>query len=1108
MSKLKKKSPNLLDTAAWVKQHGQLAECVKTVELLLISPFAGYALGNLKPNGYEHIGSSRVQLPDETFTDQVKWMTAIFIARKDRLKKIISNNISTQNAFYKGKFKDALKLLDQHEREAGFSLKSLSNRICFLQSDNETAKLKEIADRHSDRRKPTMTSFFADSFLMRCNPRTSAKAYFNEIDGMLPPNERKYFAIHDFIKIITTPYREFDIRDYAQTAAYAFRYPLEDQYFFYLDIIRRYQNATGALPPAILEHLKALNSHLNSSYIQNILLLSNEKTSKTEQQPTYITHYTNNNLQAAIDQAYETISNNPLEFPAYVIAAKCNFYIGGESRAPSGVISPSNALLRSIYGIVYFESADLSEIDNLRKFAITQPSLLMGHGIESLIHRFSPYAVEDWPRRPLLNPFTTKDNPFIHSSHSLITDTPNISALQHLGFNSQPPESRQYLSYVALVQFYKKDYKNCLITLEALNRHLINIQSPLIDHLRYFQLTILGSIQSGRLGDAIKKCIEATKRKIPIKCLPVDRVLQHANRPRGLYGEEFGELALLRSMLGAPAQDVNQAVEGYLAFREVKLPSELCKITQDELTTKVLLNCCSADVIEWNIEIDNSTQVATERIAICSFLLGSKIVPITEEQRNGLEKDARVFTEYLFRKQAVAQLATTKIYIPREAIETICNKELSNEVNGLLYLKHLNLRIYDLKNLIEAASGEVDTSSGQRPSSWSEIRFGRTFRAILNLFCWNKHFGLDGHLSMTIRHGTLFGQMRAPFQEAALVTDERTEGSGYLSNVELGRFLNLDTQTQVMLDDASGQLSNKIDELHDQLRSQKIQLKTQGSNPEGLFDFNFSETEIGEIWETKISRCDDASAVISGCLDTILERLDQSLSSIRHYIETDVLDALTRLLSNFEENVSEGLSDTTQLSMLSGRVTSCRTTLYVYMAQAAAWFSSQRVDELPAFRLSMLFKFALLQEEHLLGRKLNNVKLTYDTEMEIQGKFFNAFYHIAQILIHNAVEHSGVLLPHLQMNLKFMVDGNKVTIISENCLSPSIDASKRSAVINSKITEAGSEKGLNLVAKEGGSGFAKILRLLQSNFMYLEEMTARSYTPGWISLELKFNLPE
>jgi hypothetical protein len=102
-----------------------------------------------------------------------------------------------------------------------------------------------------------------------------------------------------------------------------------------------------------------------------------------------------------------------------------------------------------------------------------------------------------------------------------------------------------------------------------------------------------------------------------------------------------------------------------------------------------------------------------------------------------------------------------------------------------------------------------------------------------------------------LRHGTLQGQLRSPFEENRLILQRRPDGKGYAENDYWPRalgILNLDDRAQ-RLHELLSDFSQSIDDTILKVKDQFLHISTESKKRMGLFDYSYTDAELLEILE-------------------------------------------------------------------------------------------------------------------------------------------------------------------------------------------------------------------------------------------------------------------
>lgn len=346
--------------------------------------------------------------------------------------------------------------------------------------------------------------------------------------------------------------------------------------------------------------------------------------------------------------------------------------------------------------------------------------------------------------------------------------------------------------------------------------------------------------------------------------------------------------------------------------------------------------------------------------------------------------------------------------------------------------------------------------------------FKKLFLEIRGRFLSSNAFGLDSYLSVRIRHGTLAGQIRNPFERYGLVT-RRDSGSGqYESNdrwvEEYPPYIFRE------IDAAFGSLSNDVDIVIESVKSEWVQIRSD-EHPTGFFNFDYSESELLKIW-LRWSEIDDFSSFVDEAFGELWARAEQGLAELRGALTTNLREILGGSLDKFETTVGGHYRIP---PLLGHAIAECRTAVQNDLNAIAEWFrrgsDSNVVDFEPVFAI-----------EAVLEIVRNTFSVPFEVDIGghfphlIRGSAFPSFLDLLYILLENIIRHSRPGLVNARIRLG--ESSNRLILEIANSISTAVDSEELEARMPSLVARAKTSEFGAAVRREGGSGFYKLGKIV------------------------------
>lgn len=526
----------------------------------------------------------------------------------------------------------------------------------------------------------------------------------------------------------------------------------------------------------------------------------------------------------------------------------------------------------------------------------------------------------------------------------------------------------------------------------------------------------------------------------------------------------------------------NYAYEDFLFNYNINKPSEIEGIIDKFDNDKIiyfLKYICIESIMDISIVFSGTNDLLQERLNVCKLLL-----KIDERNIDAYQSEIKFILRHITISQRMREIEQSKIYVDVESIKDFATKNFKENFSRYISFLNDGISVKDLEIRHSAREktiqGDVD---GLLSLSLPDNEINDIIETLIvdlrDQFVSSTQYGLDGYLSTRIRHGTLSGHLRRPLESANLITQKDSSKGVYKkNNFWIEKFCLHDPNQIDLLSKSFIDFSCKYDELIHKIISEWIQVKKYPSD-KGLFDFTLIKFNVAYL-ASFITEETTFDEFLDKIFDVFFEYLRVNLKNIRYQLKYVAKNEANKLLTELRtnvENINSG-SDSYELINAINRV---RTELQVTFDRITEWFRLSKSTENDPFSVEEAIDISL---ESLKASGYNlNINTTISDEMRlnyIQGSL-PSFVDILFIIFENVAKHSKILtIPYANLNVSFKDSNICLTVDNEikgNCVSES--AKNKIDNIKKSLTEKDYWKS---VAKEGGTGFFKIQKILSQDF--------------------------
>lgn len=510
---------------------------------------------------------------------------------------------------------------------------------------------------------------------------------------------------------------------------------------------------------------------------------------------------------------------------------------------------------------------------------------------------------------------------------------------------------------------------------------------------------------------------------------------------------------------------------------------------------------CVEPVMDNSTSFESSEEISQERVNVCRLLL-----ELNSEKAEIYQTEIKNILRRLKIKKKIREIEKSKIYINIESLVEIAKK--GHKENFDRYISFLKGGLEDLDlSLRKSAKETVDKGdiegllSLALPDNEINNLFERMVIDIRNQFVSSTEHGLDGYLSVRIRHGTLYGHLRSPFELHKLITQKTHSSGDYKINEHwLSKLKIVDTDEGEEIQKYLNNFSTKVDSLVDKVNNEWVQIKTNRAQ-NGLFDFTLIKSEIAFL-ASLITEDTTLDEFLNKVFTYLYDRLEMSLKSVRESLQSIVKAEANDILTQLQADI-EKLSHIVDIGDLSAAISKARTEIQFAIDRVIEWFRFFQYKEREPFSIEDAISIAA--ESVKISCADFNINLFISDEMKgfrILGNL-PSFVDVFFIIFENIVKHSKLeesLEADVSVNYEEKINVKVVNKVGAEVIN---EGSKEKI---DQIKHVISEKKYGeAIRKEGGTGFQKLQKILSFDFKLRGVETQPKLDFGFIE-EDKFNV--
>lgn len=518
----------------------------------------------------------------------------------------------------------------------------------------------------------------------------------------------------------------------------------------------------------------------------------------------------------------------------------------------------------------------------------------------------------------------------------------------------------------------------------------------------------------------------------------------------------------------------NMLYDMFMEMNNVLKPSELIKIC-DKFDIKKInyffqFNC-TMKVLESSPNIDTMSEVESERINLCRFLVNknSELKPI-------LLQEIKNITEESLISKLIIEIEEKKIYVNTEGLLSKIFAELNEfclRYNSLSKtVTHLRLKLIR----IYVANSKYPEKEEYPDNDIMPLLYN-ALTTMKDYFVTNGEYGLAGFLSTNIRHGKLYNFLTSSLLSSHLIIKSK-------NNFWEEQYKDSDPKHVEELVNYIRDFTNKFDTTINNFINKYIQIKSnEKDKKDALFAYDYQKDIVVPLYQNlgEDVTLDDFQKYL---LEILWVTTENNLVKIRNKISMELSPYCQELIIELRENL-ETLEDNLDLTYIYKIISNESIDLQRKIDKVILWFSRQNTSNIENFN----FKLPINIVREVIDNVHVNNQLSIHTDINenlvIKGFYLKGFVDILFILFDNSINSFKKeinLSLDKELYLKFEVS-NVMNYDYKLTSSNRISGNTNIELLEQKLDAIRDNISLKMYGKsvvtEGGTGFYKTTKILK-----------------------------
>jgi len=1062
--------------------------------------------GKLFPQSTEELKAT-VPFREGGIERELLWEALIISHWTERIRPFHSLRDQFSRAIAIGAYDEAGELLRYVHTRYGESLWLIENKINLYALSEGLEVQKAYAKQVStNARNEALVRYFTSFYSDRAEKNLSAARYVasvNSLDANLRRDHRPQLAAYISYKLASAGSTGFT--DPGSILRFESSSALLDRYDTFIKVCRFIcaDPAADVEIEAVRGALSVVHTSLDDPEMMRLRLVCglDDPIISPADQSQFIQAldlYTRGKYQESALLATEIVQSCPERIDAYELLAKSSI----RSAQPSFYTKPNSIqqrLVSNIPDVLTKSRPSHDAFAELRKIALQFSSLSWAAALNGLLVRY--YQTVDKPHflwvsksggmcAAIDNPHwgglflmeSTRES-YFSSLHHRHPESPTIGLMKAVelmdevlldSFSLVIPSGR-------CTRYRARIYERNGRYVDAIAQYAMLMDSQ--DALER-QAAILGQINACYQAGQLHKCLELmagsyTAGEYYFVQFPIVEILDAISVSNDRTLRARIELPIIYDLYSrhvSKERDLarNEAYEDYLDSLAISFPSEIEAYINDvniRLVVHFLRHICIPSVMDTSINFTSSNEVEYERLKICQLL-----------RKHDVDNDALYSEE-------IKEIAQRRVL--STAIREVEQSKVHVDVDGIRMAMDSSIResferYQAIASSCPPGTGEVFITLGVDEANGYELSMPGD--EVLNLltvmyleirdkFISSNEYGLDGYLSVRIRHGTLVGQLRLPLEVPGLVCQRDNQKNEYQDNVRwMAVYVTAPDEIRSEINKSLKKFSREVDGLVSMLKDRWIQISTELKNPDGLFKYTFS-VDMLRILQSMVANVTTHEVFFDTVIKFLWAQTEVNLEKVRTKITDSLIENFNQVFDKLQHDIL-AVHRRYLLTDLMDQISNARTAIQNELTLIASWFTRPKESSFADYEPILPINIGIEMLRNIYPARSLDPTVRVSVKSKFAGHTLRSLVDIMFILLDNVVKHSGLseLTPETEVSLQMDNDGLVELLVTNPIAKDQIDShSKQVEEINARLQQG---DVLKQISREGGTGLAKIAKIL------------------------------
>lgn len=528
--------------------------------------------------------------------------------------------------------------------------------------------------------------------------------------------------------------------------------------------------------------------------------------------------------------------------------------------------------------------------------------------------------------------------------------------------------------------------------------------------------------------------------------------------------------------------DLGIICNDFFFMENIVRPSEM-HIFEGKYNKKMLVyflrNVCTTKIMDDALCIFNNTQERDqERVEICNLL-----THLDAEESKEYENEIREITQKLMINKELKIIDESRIHVNVDGIrDRLVNaegagnrfdKSLKNDFQR--YLFYRDEKSQQWMQFLHGEEASFDKYT-QLITTIERLCVDLVLK-IRDAFVSSDEYGLNGYLSLNIRHNTLDDELRSPLHKSMLYVKRDSSKNEYIIHEHWKKLLSEENVNS--LQKVLGDFHITTEAILSKLKRDYIQISTETKRTKGIFDYTIYEGDIKNLsfMSKKVKTFED---FFDKVIDYLWMITEENLLNIKKIIQLEIKQDYLNAFTELKNNIG-GIGNKRVSQQLLRKINEAEIDMQNVLDRICHWFQRSNESKHSDFDLMFAFNLGLQTVVNMHPEKHFVVDELAPTESDkISGAYMKSFDGIFYNLFDNIYKKATPRSSDGAIRIGYALKNTngKIRIYIENdydCTGDMTEAVNRVEEAR-RLYETG--EFVKKADDEGGTGIPKICKII------------------------------